>query len=152
ASVADDQILSTVLAVQASQARRYDLLTRLVRECAANAWIAMVQADDIEIVDPVSWSAAAIQPDLWTEMFGGPLIRLYAKLRMPLPAPTAERLLASTAWRDVLGKADKNMPAPIFFSTVVTLVPPPLREALRKQLATLPADFSARALTAMTLL
>jgi hypothetical protein len=152
ASAADDQILSTVLAVQASQARRYDLLTRLVRERAANAWVAMVQADDVELVDPAAWSAAAIQPDLWTEMSGDSLIRLYAKLRMPLPAPTAERLLASKALRDVLGKAEQDMPAPIMFSTIATLVPPSLREALRKQLAPLPADFSARALTIMTVL
>ena len=152
AAAADDQILSTVLAVQASQARRYDLLTRLVRECAANAWIAMVQSDDFEIVDPAAWSAAAIQPDLWTEMFGDPLIRLYAKLRMPLPAPTAERLLASKAWRDVLGKAEQDGPAPIMLSTVATLVPPSVREALRKQLAALSTGFNARALTAMTLL
>jgi hypothetical protein len=152
AAAADDQILSTVLAVQASQARRYDLLTRLVRERAANAWIAMVQSDDFEVVDPAAWSAAAIQTDLWTEMFGDPLIRLYEKLRMPLPAPTAERLLASRAWRDVLGKAGQDMPAPIMFSTIATLVPPSLREALRKQLTALSTEFNARALTAMTLL
>src|SRR5215468_8466165 len=147
AAAVDDQMLSTVLAVQASQARRYDLLTRLVRERAANAWIAMVQSDDVEIVDPAAWSAAAIQPDLWTEMFGDPLIRLYAKLRMPLPAPTAERLLASKAWRDVLGKAEQDMPAPIMFSTIVTLVPPSLRGALRMELAALSTEFNVRALT-----
>jgi len=152
AAAVDDQTLSTVLAVQASQARRYDLLTRLVRERAANAWIAMVQSDDVEIVDPAAWSAAAIQPDLWTEMFGDPLIRLYAKLRMPLPAPTAERLLASQAWRDVLGKTGREMPAPIMFSTIATLVPPAWREALGKQLAALSTEINARALSAMTLL
>jgi hypothetical protein len=85
-------------------------------------------------------------------MPGDSLIRLYAKLRTPLPAPTAERLLASNAWRDVLGKAELDMPAPIMFSTIATLVPPSLREALRQQLAARPADFSARALTVMTLL
>src|SRR5262249_47902418 len=50
AAAADDQVLSTVLAVQASQARRYDLLARLVRERATNAWVAMVQADDFDIL------------------------------------------------------------------------------------------------------
>jgi hypothetical protein len=44
------------------------------------------------------------------------------------------------------------MPAPIVFSSIAVLIPPPLREVLRKQLASLPADFNARALTAMTLL
>src|SRR5262249_13983738 len=88
AAAADDQILSTVLAVQASQARRYDLLARLVRERATHAWIAMVGADDLDIVDPLAWSAAAIHFDLWTEMPGpAHMVRLYAKLRSPLPAP-----------------------------------------------------------------
>jgi hypothetical protein len=152
AASADDPILSTVLAVQASQARRYDLLARLVRERAVNAWVAMVQVDDLDILDPGAWSAAAIQPDLWTEVPGDPLIRLYAKLRMSLPPPTAERLLASKAWRDVLGKAEQDAPAPIMFSTIATLVPPSLREMLRKQLAPLPAEFNARALATTTLL
>jgi len=152
-AAADDQILSTVLAVQASQTRRYDLLTRLVRERAVNAWVAMMQADDLDIVDPAAWSAAAIQPDLWAEMpVAVLLMRLRTKLQAPLPTPTAERLLASKAWRDVLGKAEQEMPAPIMASTIAILVPPSLREALRKQLAPLPADFNARALTAMTLL
>jgi len=153
AAAADDPILSTVLAVQASQARRYDLLTRLVRERAVNAWIAMVQVDDLDILDPAAWSAAVIQPDLWTEMpVAIHLLHLYSKLRTPLPAPTAERLLASKAWRDVLGNAEQNMPQPIMFSTVAVLIPASLRETLRKQLAALPTEFNARALTAMTLL
>src|SRR5262249_15008753 len=146
AAAADDPVLSTVLAVQASQARRYDLLARLVRERAVNAWLAMVQVDDLDILDPEAWSAAAIQPDLWAEVPGDPLIRLYAKLRMPLPPPTAERLLASKAWRGVLGKAEQDTPAPIMFSTIATLVPSSLRETLRKQLAALPPEFNARAL------
>jgi hypothetical protein len=145
--------LSTVLAVQASQTRRYDLVARLVRERAANAWVAMVQADDLDILDPAAWSAAAIQPELWTEMPVAVLLkRLRIKLRAPLPAPTAERLLAAKAWRDALGKAEQDMPQPIMFSTIAVLIPPSLREVLRKQLASLPADFNARALTVMTLL
>lgn len=153
AAAADDPILSTVLAVQASQARRYDLLARLVRERAVNAWVAVVQADDLDVVDPAAWSAAAIQPDLWPEMpVAVVLMRLYAKLRAPLPAPTGERLLASKAWRGVLGNAEQNIPAPIMFPTIAVLIPPTLRDALRKQLAPLPADCSARALTAMALL
>jgi len=152
-ATADDQILSTVLAVQASQAQRYDLLARLVRERAVNAWVAMVEADDLDIPDPAAWSAAVIQPDLWPEMpVAVLLMRLLIKLKAPLSAPIAERLLASKAWHDVLDKAAQDMPAPIMASTIATLVPPPLREALRKQLAALPADFNARALTAMTLL
>jgi hypothetical protein len=153
AATADDQVLSTVLAVQASQARRYELLARLVRERAANAWVAMVQADDLDILDPAAWSAAAIQPDLWTEMpVAVLLMRLYAKLRMPLPAPTSEHLLASKAWRDLLSSAEQNMLQPIMFSTIAVLIPAALREALRKQLAPLPTEFTARALRAMTLL
>jgi Family of unknown function (DUF5691) len=152
-AAADDQILSTVLAVQASQARRYDLLARLVRESAVNAWVAMVQSDDLDIPDPAAWSAAAIQPDLWPEMpVAVLLMRLLIKLQAPLSAPIAERLLASKAWHDVLDKAEQDMPAPIMASTIATLVPPSQREALRKQLAPLPADFNARALAAMTLL
>jgi Family of unknown function (DUF5691) len=151
AATAYDQILSTVLAVQASQARRYDLLTRLVREGLVYAWVTMVQADDVEIFDPAAWSAAAIQPDLWREMPGA-LMRLYAKLRTPLPTSTAEQLLASKAWRDLLSSVEQNAPVPIFSSTIAVLIPPSLREALRKQLAPLPAEFNARALAAMTLL
>jgi hypothetical protein len=151
AATAYDQMLSIVLAVQASQSRRYDLLARLVREGLVYAWVAMVEADDIDILDPEAWSAAAIQPDLWREMPGA-LMRLYAKLRTPLPAPTAERLLASKAWRDLLGIAEQNMPDPIVFSTIATLVPQALRDALRRPLAQLPAGLTARALTAMTLL
>jgi hypothetical protein len=79
-------------------------------------------------------------------------MRLYVKLRTPLPAPTAESLLASKAWRDVLGGAEQNAPQLIMFSTVVVLVPPSLRELLREQLTLLPAELNARALTAMTLL
>jgi hypothetical protein len=153
AATADDQMLSTVLAVQASQARRYDLLARLVRERVANAWVVMAQADDLDILDPVAWSAAAIQPDLWTEMpVAVLLMRLYAKLRMPLPAPTSERVLASKAWRDLLGSAEQGMPQPIMFSTIAVLIPASLREVLRKQLAPLPTEFTARALRAMSLL
>jgi hypothetical protein len=153
AAAADDPILSTVLAVQASQARRHDLFARLVRERGASAWVAMVQADDLDIHDPEAWSAAAIQPDLWTEMpVAVVLIRLYAKLRMPLPAPTSERLLASKAWRDVLSGAEQNMPQPIMFSTIAALIPASQREALRKQLASLPTEFTDRALRAMSLL
>src|SRR5262245_30254870 len=151
AATAYDQILSTVLAVQASHARRYDLLTRLVREGLVYAWVTMVQADDLEIFDPAAWSAAAIQPDLWREMPGA-LMRLYSKLRAPLPPSTAEQLLASKAWRDLLGSAEQNAPVPIFSSTIAVLIPPSLREALRRQLAPLPAEFNARALAAMTLL
>jgi hypothetical protein len=146
-------MLSTVLAVQASQARRYDLLARLVRERVANAWVVMAQADDLDILDPVAWSAAAIQPDLWTEMpVAVLLMRLYAKLRMPLPAPTSGRVLASKAWRDLLGSAEQGMPQPIMFSTIAVLIPASLREVLRKQLAPLPTEFTARALRAMSLL
>jgi len=153
AATAYDQILSTVLAVQASQARRYDLLARLVREGLVNAWVTMVQADDIDIVDPAAWSAAAIQPDLWTEMpVAVLLMRLYAKLRMPLPAPISERLLASKAWRDLLSSAEQNMPQPIMFATIAVLISASLREALRKQLAPLPTEFTARAFRAMSLL
>jgi hypothetical protein len=153
AATADDQVLSTVLAVQVSQARRYDLLAQLVRERGASAWVAMVQADDLDVPDPEPWSAAAIQPDLWTEMpVAVVLIRLYAKLRMPLPAPTSERLLTSKAWRDVLSGAEQNMPQPIMFSTIAVLISASQREALRKQLASLPTEFTARALRAMSLL
>jgi len=146
-----DPILSTVLAVQTSQSRRYDLLARLVREGLVHAWVAMVQADDIDILDPAAWSAAAIQPDLWREIPGA-VMRLYAKLRAPLPAPTAEQLLASKAWLDLLGLAEQNMPDPLMFSTIATLVPQALRDALRKQLAPLSADLNARALAALSLL
>jgi len=151
AATAYDQILSTVLAVQASQSRRYDVLARLVREGLVYAWVAMVQADDIDILDPAAWSAAAIQPDLWREIPGA-VMRLYAKLRAPLPAPTAEQLLASKAWLDLLGLAEQNMPDPLMFSTIATLVPQALRDALRKQLAPLSADLNARALAALSLL
>jgi hypothetical protein len=151
AAAADDQVLSIVLAVQASQARRYDLLARLVRERATNAWVAMVQADDFDIIDPAAWSAAAIQPDLWPEMPGA-LMRLYAKLRVPLPAPTAERLLASKAWRDLRGIAEQNIPDPAMFSAIATLLPQTLRDPLRKQLAPLSAEVNARALAALSLL
>src|SRR5262249_6028592 len=151
AAAADDQVLSTVLAVQASQARRYDLLARLVRERATNAWVAMVQADDFDILDPAAWSAAAIQPDLWPEMPGA-LMRLYAKLRVPLPAPTAERLLASKAWRDLRGIAEQNIPDPAMFSAIATLLPQTLRDPLRKQLAPLPAEVNARAFAGLSLL
>jgi hypothetical protein len=44
------------------------------------------------------------------------------------------------------------MPVPIMLTTIAVLIPAPLREVLRKQLASLPADFNSRALTAMTLL
>jgi hypothetical protein len=151
AATAYDQMLSTVLAVQASQSRRYDLLARLVREGLVYAWVAMVEVDDIDILDPEAWSAAAIQPDLWRDMPGA-LMRLYAKLRTPLPAPTAERLLASKAWHDLLGIAEQNMPDPIVFSTIATLVPQALRDALRRPLAQLPAELTARALAVMSLL
>ena len=153
AAAADDPILSTVLAMQASHARRHDLLARLARECAINAWVAMVQVDDLDILDPAAWSAAAIQPDLWTEMpMAVHLLRLYSKLRTPLPVPTAERLLASKAWHGVLGGAEQNAPQPIMFSTVAVLIPASLREALRKQLTALSTEFNARALAAIALL
>jgi len=146
-----DPILSTVLAVQASQARHYDLLARLVREGLVHAWVTMVQADDLDILDPAAWSAAAIQPDLWREMPPA-LMRLYARLRAPLPTPTGESLLGSKAWRDLLGIAEQNIPEPIVFSTIAILLPQALRDPLREQLAPLPADLTARALAALSLL
>ena len=155
-AAAGDQVLLTVLAVQASQAKRYDLLARLVRDGATNAWAAMVETEALDGPSPDStaaWSAAAIQPDLWTEMPSVvSLMRLYAKIRTPLPAQTGERLLASKAWRVILGAAEEALPAPIVFSSIAILIPASLRNALRKQLAPLPADINARALTAMALL
>lgn len=155
-AVADDQILTRVLAMQASRAQRYDLVARLVRESAPSAWIAMVQSNDFEFSKPesaVDWSAAAIQPDLWPEMPGAvELMRLYEKLGVPLPEPTAERLLASKVWRHFLAKSNETVQASMVFSSVAVLVPPSLRPTLRGNLAALPADITARAFGVMTLL
>jgi hypothetical protein len=144
--------LMTVLAAQASQARRYDLLARVVREGAANAWAAIVHAADLDIPpDSAAWSDVAIQPDLWGELPIAGLIRLYERLRQPLPPPTAERLLASKAWRSVLDTAEEKFP-PVLFSSIAILVPASLRAALRADLAHVPADLATRALNAMSLL
>src|SRR5262249_425247 len=105
AAAADDQVLTTVLAVQASQARRFDLLARLVREGASDAWGAMVlQTGGVDITPEsvADWSTAAIQPDLWTQLPVIGLMLLYGKLRHPLPQQVAERLLASKVWRNTL--------------------------------------------------
>lgn len=164
-AAADDHILTMVLAVQASQARCYDLLARLVRERAAagavelaceHAWAAMVQVDDLDIPDPVAWSVAAIQPDLWSDLMpvGISLTRLYAKLRMPLLEPTAQALLASKAWRTLLDrvKVEELAEAPWKIAAVVALVPSSLRAVLRSHLTPLPSTVTGRALKAMSLL
>ena len=154
AASADDQVLMLVLAVQASLARRYDLLSRLIRGGAANAWTALVQANDID-VPPESapaWSEAAIQPDLWTELPVEGLMDLYAKLRQPLPRQVAESVLASKVWRDTLGKPWEKLPPPGLFSSVAVLAPASVRAALRADLARIAPDYAARALTALSLL
>src|SRR5262249_41374636 len=98
-AAADDQVLMMVLAAEATQARRHDVLAEVVRNGAANAWAALVQVDDLEILPEAAaaWSAAAIQPDLWADLPVAALTRLYEKLRQPLPQPTPERLLAASA-------------------------------------------------------
>src|SRR5262249_30982622 len=137
AAAADDQVLMTVLAVQASQARRFDLLARLVREGAPDAWSVIIEADGFEIPPEsvADWSRAAIQPDLWVELPISGLMRLYEKLRHPLPRPVAERLLASKVWRDTLSQATEKLPHLALFSSVAILVPAPVRAALRRDLA-----------------
>jgi hypothetical protein len=155
-AAAGDPVLATVLALQAARAMRYDLLARLVRDGAATVWAVMVQSEDLNFSTPESiaaWAAAAVQPDLWSEMpdFAA-LMRLYAKIHSPLPAETGQRLLACKAWRACLATEEARLPPPTVFATVVALLPSTLRAALRADLAPLPAEFTARALTAMTLL
>src|SRR5262245_1217115 len=155
-AAAGDPVLATVLALQAARAMRYDLLARLVRDGAATAWAVMVQSEELNFSTPESiaaWAAAAIQPDLWSEMpdFAA-LMRLYAKIHSPLPAETGQRLLACKAWRACLATEEARLPPPTVFATVVALLPSTLRAALRADLAPRPAEFTARALTVMTLL
>jgi hypothetical protein len=155
AAAADDQILMTVLAVQSSRAGRHDLLARVVREGAANAWTAMVQADNLDVPtagSAATWSMAAIQPDLWPEMPTAALMPLYGRMRGPLPLTTGRSLLGSKAWHDLLSTANEKLPPPVLFSNMAALLPASLRSALRADLATLTPALTARALETMSLL
>jgi Family of unknown function (DUF5691) len=155
AAVADDKILTRVLAVQAARGRHYELLTRLVRDDPAN-WVAITWADDPDVFDPPSALAeAAVQPDLWPELPDAVSLHpIYRKLRAPLPEATARRLLASKAWRNFLDHARALQPPPAAdtTATIAALTPRSLRAALRADLALLAPDLTARALGALSLL
>jgi hypothetical protein len=155
AGAADDVNLATALALLASNEQRYDVLARVVRDSAPNAWAEMVQADEFNVVGPDSaaaWSAAALQPDLWEQVPAHARCHLYVKLRGPLAEPTGQRLLACKAWQSVLERANEAPPPPILFSTIAVLLPSSCRATLRTALGPLKAELSARALAVMSLL
>lgn len=157
AAAEGDEILTTALAVRAAREERFDLLSRLARGGAAQAWIASVQAGDLNEADPAvvaRWSASALHPDLWPDLPAGGLARLHEAIRAPLPEPTVRAILASPAWRS-LAAAALRQEAPLAeqaFTVLVALTPAPLRRALQAELAPLPPTLTARALTAIALL
>jgi len=155
ATAANDRILASVLTVQAVRARRYDLLARLVRDDPSNLLAISFVADPDVLDPPLALASAVIQPDLWSDLpDAASLHMVYQKLRAPLPEPTARSLLASKAWRKFLDRARADPPSTAADTTalIVALTPPPLRAALRADLAPLDPDITTRALTALSLL
>ncbi|MBV8567999.1 MAG: hypothetical protein JO273_21340 [Methylobacteriaceae bacterium] len=155
---ADDPNLATILALQASQEGRFDLLARLVRNGAANAWTSILQVDDFRVSEPsvaAAWSASAIQPDLWQEMpQAAAFVRLYERLRMPLLERVVTCLFASTAWQAFAGLCAQQ-PPPVAADTVgaiAALTPATQRSQLREEVAAFEPSVTARAISAMSLL
>lgn len=159
AAAAGDPILSRVLGVQATRARRYDLLARLVRDDPASAWAPMDGSGDSGVLEPASvpaWSAAVIQPDVWKDMPNHlALESVYRKVRSPLAEPVARSLLASQAWQSFIDYArqpDAGASSAASLAAIVTLIPPSSRAPLRADLASLSPTLTARALAALSLL
>ncbi|MGF6228615.1 hypothetical protein QFZ27_002570 [Inquilinus ginsengisoli] len=152
-----DEILAVALAVRAAREERFDLLARLARAGAARAWIASIEAGDLNEAEPAfvaRWSAAALHPELWTDLPAGALARLHEAIRAPLPETAIRTILAAPAWRSLTAAAQRQE-APLAeqaFTALVALTPAPLRHALQTELAPLPPTLTARALTAIALL
>jgi hypothetical protein len=152
-----DSILMTVLAMLASTGRCYDILRRLVDLGALDAWEQIVAMEEFAPADPPAWVEAALRPAAWTALTSAPLsfALLYKRIRMPLPASTAEAILKSAAWqRYAASFGENNMVrgAEAVQSGLATLTPASTRPRLRQALASLPPSSTARATTAMTLL
>jgi hypothetical protein len=157
AAAVDDEVLLKVVAVQAARARRYDLVTPLVQGDPATGWstIAWAGAGIGDAAAGQALAAAAIRPELWREMPDHLVLDgVYRALRAPLPEASARGLLAAPAWRAWLDDMRERQ-SPIaaeWLATAVTLMPAPLRAALRADLAPLDPHLTARALAALTLL
>jgi predicted transcriptional regulator len=154
-AAAEDAVLASVLAVQATAAGRYDLLARLVEGGNALAWTATLQADEGEPPDAAAWSAAAIRPESWTSLpDASTLTRLRARLRRPLEPQTFEALLGAACWYGFLDRTEQE-PRPAAAETIsalAALAPSGMRQRLRRAIEKLPWNLTVRALTTLTLL
>jgi len=153
AAAADATPLLALFARQASMERRFDVLARIVREHAADAWLDAIGRDGDAAEDAgrnaaaawddatiEQWCAAAIAPGLWTTLPPvSDLERLYRFLRRPLPLEQARELLQSPAFA-TLAHPDRSPTGvgPLCLA-LAALTPPPLRSPLRGAFAGLVA-------------
>jgi hypothetical protein len=150
AAAADDAALTALFARQASIERRFGLLSTIVREHAADAWIDAVGSDDvIGLSDDAAidqWCAAALVPRLWPTLpQPADLARLYGVLRRPLPLPQARELLQSRAFAMLHEGSSQDMRA-WWCLAIAALMLAALRAELRTAFAPLPSEEAARAL------
>lgn len=153
AAAADATPLLALFARQASMERRFDVLARIVREHAVDAWLDAIGRDGDAAEDAglnaaaawddatiEQWCAAAIAPGLWTTLPPvSDLERLYRFLRRPLPLEQARELLQSPAFA-TLAHPDRS-PAGVgaLCLALAALTPPALRSPLRRAFAGLAA-------------
>jgi hypothetical protein len=149
-AAADDSALLALLAHQASIENRCDVLARIVREHAADAWIDALGPDDAGVETIASetaveqWCEAAVAPALWPALpHPADLDRLYAFLRRPMPDPQARGLLDSPAFAAI-----GSSPAPtvgLLAVTIAALMPAALRSELRTACVSSWAEQTTRA-------
>jgi hypothetical protein len=156
AAAADDAPLRALFARQASIEHRFDLLGRIVREQAADAWIEAIGTSGgashaaLELPDDAAierWCDAALAPDLWPTLPAPvQLDRLYGFLRRPLPLQKAGELLRSQAFARLSDAASSPGAIGALCLAIAVLSPSSLRSDLREAFAALPRDETARAL------
>jgi hypothetical protein len=146
AAAAEATPLLALFARQASMERRFDVLGRIVREHAVDAWLDAIgpdgdTAEDVGLNAAAAWDdatieqwcAAAIAPGLWATLPPvAHLERLYRFLRRPLPLEQARELLQSPAFA-TLGYPNLS-PAGVgpLCVALAALTPAPVRSPLRR--------------------
>ena len=157
AAIADaashDEILRSVLVVQAERSGHFDLLARLVRSRVEGDRINTSGSSGRHAAQ--SLAEATIQPDLWKDLPDRTsLWRIYQHFRAPLPERTARDLLITKAWRSFLDfTREREQPeAEEVLPLVAILIPHPLRAALRSDVVSIAPNLTARAFAVMSLL
>jgi hypothetical protein len=142
AAASDDALLRALFARQASLERRFDFLSAIVREYAADAWVDAIGADVgtvrelYEDAAVEQWCTAALAPELWPALPSPTdLERLYGFLRRPLPPAQGRELLRSQAFASRASTQGPPGALGMLCLALAALVPAALRSELRAALS-----------------